>query len=91
MTNPFTELSEKLEEIRREVRQKAPDPDWMNLDEACTYLNLGKSAIYKRTMNGQIPFYKFGKKLAFRRHELNEFITSHRGTGGPARGVKIEK
>ncbi len=89
--NPFTELSEKLDELRQQVNQKAPEPDWLNLPQACEYLNLGKSAVYKKTMNGEIPFYKFGKKLAFKRSELSDFITSHRGNVQKAQGVKIEK
>lgn len=91
MTNPFTELAEKLDQIQKQVDKKTPEPDWLNIDEACKLLNLSKSAIYKRTMNCEIPFYKFGKKLMFKRVELNEFVTSHKVKGHSLPGVTIER
>ena len=91
MTNPFTEIADKLDQIQRQVSQKSPDPEWLNLDEACAYLNLGKSAVYKKTMNHELPFYKFGKKLMFKQCELSEFVTSHKAGGDPLPGVKIER
>lgn len=94
MTNPFLELSESLAEINRKLAHLASDqprqPDFIGIDQASELLNLSKSAIYKRTMAGTLPFYKMGKKLIFRRSELLETIQNHKHKPAPQRGVMIE-
>ncbi len=90
--NPFTTINEKLEAINRQLETQPTGPvnDWLNIDQAAAYLHVSKSWVYKRTMNGQIPFYKIGKKLAFRRSELNDFISMGRANGESLPGVTIE-
>ncbi len=94
MTNPFTELSEKLAEINRKLEYLASDqpqqPDFISIDQASELLNLSKSTIYKRTMTGSIPFYKHGKKLMFSRLELQEYIRKHRHQQTGIQGITIE-
>jgi len=41
-------------------------------------------------MNGELPFYKPGKKLRFKRTELSEFIQSGRQTPPRYEGITIE-
>ncbi len=90
-TNPFTELSEQLEQInqRLEAQPSTPVNEWMNVDQAADYLHVSKSWIYKRTMDGKIPYHKPSKKLMFRRSELDAFISMKPETDLP--GVTIEK
>ncbi len=97
MENPFTELSEQLEAITQQLEAR-PDghvSEWLNIDQAATYLNVSKSWIYKRTMNGTmngtIPYYKTGRKLRFRRSELDDFISMGRVQNESLPGVTIEK
>ena len=92
-TNPFSKINEQLELInqRLETQPSGPVNDWLNIDQAAEYLHVSKSWIYKRTMDGKIPFYKIGKKLAFRRSELNEYISMGRAKGENLPGVTIEK
>ncbi len=91
-TNPFTELSDKLEAIneRLEAQPNGPVNEWLTADQAADYLHVSKSWIYKRTMNNQIPFHKPSKKLMFRRSELDNFISKARATN-EHQGVTIEK
>jgi predicted DNA-binding transcriptional regulator AlpA len=44
--------------------------DRIGLNEAMEITGLKQSAIYKKTMQGDIPNKKFGKKLIFSRREL---------------------
>jgi excisionase family DNA binding protein len=55
----------------------------MNIDDAVKYLNengfsISKSSIYKHTMNGTIPFRRFGKrKLVFSANELDKWVKNN--------------
>ncbi len=91
--NPFTTINEQLAAINQRLDKQPAGhvSEWLNVTQAAEYLNLSKSAIYKRTMNGKIPFYKTGKKLMFRRSELNDYISMGRAKGESFPGVTIEK
>jgi excisionase family DNA binding protein len=92
--NPFTEIKSQLSDIQRKLDSlgaTTPQPEFLNVDEAADFLNLSKSAIYKRTMANELPFYKSGRKLSFRREELANFIKQHRFSPEPLRGVTVER
>lgn len=51
----------------------------LNLQEACTYIGVSSSHMYKLTSSNQIPFYKpNGKRLFFNREELDSWMLQHR-------------
>jgi len=53
--------------------------DVLNLNEACHYLNISASHLYKMTSQKQIPhFCPQGKKLYFKRSELEEWLMRNR-------------
>lgn len=95
MTNPFSELADTLAEIQRRIdylaNNEQKQPEFITIDQASELLNLSKSTIYKRTMNNELPFYKHGKKLIFRRLELIEYITKHRFKTPATTGIMIER
>ena len=47
----------------------------LNLNQAAEYVSLSKSAIYKKTSERNIPHFKNGKKLYFKRSELDDWLT----------------
>ena len=49
--------------------------DVFDVSGAMAYLKLSKSAIYKLTMERQIPHYKMGKRLYFKKEDIDEWIT----------------
>ena len=63
--------------------QKPERKENMNIDDAVKYLNengfsISKSSIYKHTMNGTIPFRRFGKrKLVFSANELDKWVKNN--------------
>ena len=75
------EAAEKVLNARQTSRKEN-----LNIDEAMEYLSgLGvdvpKSTMYRHTMNGTIPFYRFGeRKLMFKADELEEWA-SHQLSG----------
>jgi excisionase family DNA binding protein len=55
--------------------------DVLNFNEACTYLDISASHLYKMTSQKQIPhFCPQGKKLYFNRAELDEWLQRNRQT-----------
>ncbi|MGR3809088.1 helix-turn-helix transcriptional regulator [Jiulongibacter sp. NS-SX5] len=67
----------RLEELIKE--QSLSQKEVLNFTEATIYLELSASHLYKLTSSGTIPFYKpNGKKIYFKRSELNEWLLSNR-------------
>lgn len=51
----------------------------LNFNEACSYLDISQSHLYKLTSTRQIPhFCPQGKKLYFKRSELDEWLQRNR-------------
>jgi len=71
--NQIKEQQKQLDRIEEILTMKQAEP--MSLDEACKYLGLSKSYIYKLTCLRQIPFYKpQNGKLFFEKSDLNRWI-----------------
>lgn len=69
----INELKELLLENR--IQQK----EFLTIDELAVYLQLSKSSIYKLTSKKEIPFYiPGGKKLYFKKSEVDNWITQSR-------------
>ena len=48
--------------------------EWLSLDEAAAYLNMGKTALYTLARENRIPARKIGKKWAFEAVELDTWV-----------------
>lgn len=71
----LTEIANKLSE--QNLLQKTV----LNFNEACTYLDVSPSHLYKLTSTKHIPhFCPQGKKLYFRREELDTWLQRNRQT-----------
>lgn len=68
----ITKLLEAQNLVRKEV---------LNFSEACDYLELSQSHLYKLTSTGSVPHYKpNGKKIYFKRSELDDWLLRNRNT-----------
>ena len=71
----LTEIANKLDE--QNLLQKTT----LNFNEACKYLDVSPSHLYKLTSTKQIPhFCPQGKKLHFKREELDARLQRNRQT-----------
>lgn len=72
-------LSE-LQAIRQLLqKQNLLKKEFLDFNEACEYLNVSPSYLYKKTASKAISHYHpTGKKLFFRRTELDEFVLQNR-------------
>lgn len=87
MENPFQELYERLDRIEGllvSVRDhKASEPEGeedrlLNVREAARFLGDAVATLYGRTSKNEIPFYKRGKKVYFKKSELVAWIEQGR-------------
>jgi excisionase family DNA binding protein len=84
MENPFQLILERLDRIEKAINSinipttilvnKAP----MGVKELSEYLKLSDSAIYKLTSTSQIPHSKSGKKLYFKKEDIDEWLQTKR-------------
>lgn len=61
---------------REKTGKEASDITWLSLSELCEYLpdHPSKPTVYGWVCNRQIPYYKVGKRLSFRKSEIDEWI-----------------
>jgi excisionase family DNA binding protein len=84
MENPFELILERLDRIEKAINSiNIPTPIQVNkapmgVKELSEYLKLSNSAIYKLTSSSQIPHYKGGKRLYFKKEDIDEWIFSNR-------------
>lgn len=73
-------IIKQLHEIRRDLSELILfKKEILNFSEACDYLSVSESHMYKLTSKREIPCYQpNGKKLYFRRAELDEWVLSNR-------------
>ena len=48
--------------------------DWLNADQAADYLVLSRRALYEAVRRGEIPAYRLGRRLRFRKKELERLL-----------------
>ena len=75
-------ILEKLNEIANKLdEQNLLQKTVLNFNEAAKYLDVSPSHLYKLTSTKHVPhFCPQGKKLYFKREELNEWLQRNRQT-----------
>lgn len=70
------EILKRLDKIERLIEsQNIVRKEVLNFNEACEYLELSQSHLYKLTSSKSVPhFCPQGKKLYFNRHELDVWL-----------------
>ncbi|HTP24061.1 MAG TPA: helix-turn-helix domain-containing protein [Anaeromyxobacteraceae bacterium] len=55
--------------------RRAIEAVWLNVEDAVSYLGLrSRMALYQAVRRGQVPAHRFGRRLRFRRSELDEAL-----------------
>ena len=89
MDNPFEIIMEKLNNIENLLKQRQTNitasqqressgNEIMNLIQASSYMSLSKSAMYKHTSTREIPHFKTGKRVYFRKIDLDAWLTKNK-------------
>jgi len=73
-------ILKELNELKKLIsEQNLLKKDVLNFSEACQYLDISESHLYKLTSRKQIPhFCPQGKKLYFNRQELDRWLQQNR-------------
>jgi excisionase family DNA binding protein len=73
-------IIEKLDNIEKMLsEQNLLKKEVFNFSEACQYLDISESHLYKLTSRKQVPhFCPQGKKLYFNRQELDQWLQTNR-------------
>lgn len=75
MTQP--NIQNQLSEIKTLINSQAEQP--LSIDDACRYLKISKSYLYKLTSKNQISYWQpGGKKIYFNKSDLDAFIFRNR-------------
>ena len=64
--------------FKADPQEKDSAQSILSLTEACKYLNLAKQTVYGFTSKRLIPFIKKGKKLYFKKSDLEEWLLEGR-------------
>jgi excisionase family DNA binding protein len=68
-------ITRALNKYINELRFDTPITDnVLGVIEVATYLKISKATVYKLTMDQQLPHYKQGKRLYFRKEEIDNWI-----------------
>ena len=75
-----TNIIEQLNRIEKLLmEQQTMQKQVLNFNEACAYLELSQSHLYKLTSTSAVPHYKpNGKKIYFQREELDHWLLRNR-------------
>lgn len=79
-----TTIIEKLTSIEQLLsKQGLLQREVLSLGDACDYLNVSASYLYKLTCTSQVPHYvPTGKKIYFKRTELDQWLLRNRQSPG---------
>jgi len=53
------------------------DDRWMTGKEAAAYMGISKGTLRKFRETGQITFTRFGRKILYKKDDIDAFIDSH--------------
>ena len=69
-------LEQHQETAVTELNESNQKAEVLNADQAAEFLHIAKQTLYSMTSRRKIPFYKNGKKILFRKGELQEWLNS---------------
>ncbi len=89
MDNPFEIIEKRLDniesiltEINKKLETKAitkkQEDKLLTIEEVTSYLSLAKSSIYGKVQRRAIPCIKSGKRLYFKKSEIDEWLNKRR-------------
>lgn len=76
ISQAVTDALIKKEEL--EKQQVPKDFEVMRTEGLCKYLKIKRSAVYQLTTYKRIPYFKRGKRVFFRKNEIDEWLRNGR-------------
>jgi excisionase family DNA binding protein len=74
-----TSLQHQIGELLSELKEHSiREKEVLSAHQAATYLDLSLAYLYRLTSANQIPYYKPGKKIYFKKGELDQWMLRNR-------------
>lgn len=79
-------INERLQEIKAEIEDRETaenescNGEYISIEELSNLTGLSKATIYGKRSRRELPAYKFGRELRFKRSEVENWIRSKRLT-----------
>ncbi len=54
------------------------ESDYLTIDEASAYTGIKKSTLYSKVEQREIPHYRIGRSIKFKRDDLDAWMEAHR-------------
>jgi excisionase family DNA binding protein len=77
LESALLEFEEAVEGIEME-RTESRDFELLSIPEVCQRLGMGKSWVYRRIHNQEIPSLRLGRIIKIRRSDLEQYLEEHR-------------
>src|SRR5215207_11338156 len=78
---------EEAVEGRTLNRPEARDSELLSIPQVCQQLGMGKSWVYRRIHNQEIPSVRLGRIIKIKRSDLDQYLEEHRNR--PAGGAEL--
>src|SRR5215212_9227756 len=59
-------------------RPESRDLELLSIPQVCQYLGMGKSWVYRRIHDQEIPSVRLGRTIKIRRSDLEQYLEEHR-------------
>ena len=69
---------EEAIEGRELNRPESRDFELLSIPQVCQYLGMGKSWVYRRIHDQEIPSVRLGRTIKIRRSDLEQYLEEHR-------------
>ena len=102
MDNPFEIIITRLKHIEdmlsklniaKDSTQLSPaksTSDFLTVSQSALYLSVSRATIYRYTAERIIPHFKSGKRLYFKRSDLEAWVTAHRVSSNEEISEEVE-
>ena len=84
LESALLEFEEAVEGIVLD-RPESRDFELLSIPQVCQQLGMGKSWVYRRIHNQEIPSVRFGRIIKIKRSDLDQYLEEHRNR--PAGGA----
>jgi excisionase family DNA binding protein len=74
----FSSRDEKRDEITREKNSPTAVEGFMGVEELTEYFTMSRSWIYNSVFSGKLPYFHVGRRLRFKRSDIDEWMASRR-------------
>ncbi|MBE0662576.1 MAG: helix-turn-helix domain-containing protein [Bacteroidales bacterium] len=72
----LSKLTISIEKIEQQLAGSTStnEPEYLSIDELAKLTGLSKNTIYQKRSRREIPAYKFGRELRFKKSDLNTWM-----------------